>query len=170
MCPSRAGRSQASPHRGCRHRARRRDPDICLPPVRATATVVPMDDALVEVAIDLGGRPYYRGPLPSSLYDHWMRSFADHARATLHLRVCAGRDRHHVVEAAFKALGLALHDALIEPERFSAPRAPSAGSDDADAARHRLPRRQRRRVVKGVQFRGASRHWRSRGAGRALRG
>ena len=76
--------------------------------------VVPMDDALVEVAIDLGGRPYYRGPLPSSLYDHWFRSFADHARATVHVHVARGDDRHHMVEAAFKALGMALHDALID--------------------------------------------------------
>ena len=75
---------------------------------------VPMDDALVQVALDLGGRPYYRGPLPSSLYDHWFRSFADHAHATLHVRVIRGTDRHHVVEAAFKALGLSLHDALID--------------------------------------------------------
>jgi imidazoleglycerol-phosphate dehydratase len=74
---------------------------------------VPMDDALVQVAIDLGGRAYYEGPLPSSLYDHWMRSFADHARATLHVRVARGRDRHHVVEAAFKALGLALREAMV---------------------------------------------------------
>ncbi|MGH7624820.1 MAG: imidazoleglycerol-phosphate dehydratase [Gemmatimonadaceae bacterium] len=76
--------------------------------------VIPMDDALVDVALDLGGRPYYRGPLPSSFYDHWMRSFTDHAAATLHVRVLRGRDRHHVVEAAFKALGLALRDALRE--------------------------------------------------------
>jgi imidazoleglycerol-phosphate dehydratase len=76
--------------------------------------VVPMDDALVEAAVDLGGRPYYRGPIPSSLYDHWFRSFTDHARATVHLRVLRGRDRHHVVEAAFKALGMSLHDALID--------------------------------------------------------
>jgi imidazoleglycerol-phosphate dehydratase len=76
--------------------------------------VVPMDDALVECALDIGGRPYYRGPLPSSLYDHWMRSFADNAHVTLHLRVLRGRDRHHVVEAAFKALGLCLRDALVE--------------------------------------------------------
>jgi imidazoleglycerol-phosphate dehydratase len=76
--------------------------------------VIPMDDALVQVSIDVGGRPYYRGRLPSSLYDHWMRSFADNARATLHLRVLRGRDRHHVVEAGFKALGLALRDALAE--------------------------------------------------------
>lgn len=76
--------------------------------------VVPMDDALVEVAVDVGGRPYYRGPIPSALYDHWFRSFADHARATVHVRVTRGEDRHHVVESAFKALGMALHDALID--------------------------------------------------------
>jgi imidazoleglycerol-phosphate dehydratase len=75
---------------------------------------IPMDDALVHVALDIGGRPWYEGPLPSALYDHWMRSFADNARATLHVRVIRGRDRHHVVEAAFKALGLALRDALVE--------------------------------------------------------
>ena len=76
--------------------------------------VVPMDDALVEVAVDLGGRPYYAGPLPSSLYDHWFRSFTDHARATVHVHVARGSDRQHVVDASFKALGMALHDALID--------------------------------------------------------
>lgn len=75
---------------------------------------IPMDDALVHCALDLGGRPYYRGPLPSTLYDHWMRSFSDNARATLHLRVLRGSDRHHVVEAAFKAVGLAIRDALAD--------------------------------------------------------
>lgn len=75
---------------------------------------IPMDDALVQVAIDLGGRPYYRGPLPSSLYEHWMRSFSDNAKATLHVRVLRGRDRHHIVEAAFKALGLAVRQAMTE--------------------------------------------------------
>ena len=75
---------------------------------------IPMDDALVHVSVDIGGRPWYEGPLPSGLYDHWMRSFADNARATLHVRVIRGRDKHHIVEAAFKALGLALRDALAE--------------------------------------------------------
>ncbi|MBC8089051.1 MAG: imidazoleglycerol-phosphate dehydratase [Phycisphaerae bacterium] len=75
---------------------------------------IPMDDALVHVAVDLGGRPYYRGPLPASLYEHFMRSLADNARATLHVRVLRGKDRHHVVEAAFKALGMALREALNE--------------------------------------------------------
>jgi imidazoleglycerol-phosphate dehydratase len=75
---------------------------------------VAMDDALVQVVLDAGGRPYYRGPLPSRLYDHWMRSFAGCAGLTLHVRVLRGRDRHHVVEAGFKALGFALRDALAE--------------------------------------------------------
>lgn len=74
---------------------------------------IPMDDALVHVSLDLGGRPYYCGPLPSDLYDHWFRSFSDNARATVHVRVLRGRDRHHIVEAAFKALGAALREALV---------------------------------------------------------
>ncbi|HTR96330.1 MAG TPA: hypothetical protein VMH61_00365 [Candidatus Acidoferrales bacterium] len=81
-------------------------------PVRYGERTLAMDDALVQVALDLGGRAYYRGPLPAPLYDHWMRSFATQARATLHVRVLRGRDRHHVIEAAFKALGFALRDAL----------------------------------------------------------
>ena len=75
---------------------------------------LPMDEALVHCALDAGGRFFYRGPIPSSLYDHWMRSFAEHAKATLHLRVLRGTDRHHIVEAAFKALGFALRDAFVE--------------------------------------------------------
>jgi imidazoleglycerol-phosphate dehydratase len=88
-----------------------------LVPERAArygSATLPMDDALVEVALDVGGRPYYAGDLPSPLYDHAMRSFAMQARATLHVRVIRGRDRHHVVEAAFKALGLALRAALSD--------------------------------------------------------
>lgn len=74
---------------------------------------IPMDDALVHVAIDLGGRPYYQGPLPSALYDHWFRSFSDNAHATIHVRVLRGRDRHHIVEASFKALGVSMRKALV---------------------------------------------------------
>ena len=88
-------------------------PETCA---RYGDRTVAMDDALVHVAIDTGGRPYYEGPLPSSLYDHWMRSFADNARMTLHVRVLRGRDRHHIVEAAFKALGLAMRDALVRTD------------------------------------------------------
>lgn len=84
------------------------------PVARYGSRFVPMDDALVHAALDLGGRSYYQGPVPSSLYDHWLRSFSEHAQATLHVRVLRGKDRHHVIEAAFKAVGLALRDALVE--------------------------------------------------------
>lgn len=78
--------------------------------------VIPMDDALVEAAIDVGGRAYYEGRLPSSLYEHFLRSFAENAAATLHVRVLRGRDRHHIVEAAVKASALALRDALVRTD------------------------------------------------------
>jgi imidazoleglycerol-phosphate dehydratase len=73
---------------------------------------LPMDDALVQAVIDTGGRPYFVGKLPSKLYTHWFRSFATTAEATLHLRWLRGTDRHHLIEAAFKATGLALREAL----------------------------------------------------------
>lgn len=73
---------------------------------------IPMDDALVQAVIDIGGRSYFRGKLPSALYTHWFRSFATNAETTLHLRVLRTGDRHHVIEAAFKATGLALRQAL----------------------------------------------------------
>ena len=76
--------------------------------------VLPMDDALVEVALDLGGRAWYEGPLPSQMYDHFLQSLAFNAGATLHVRVVRGQDEHHVVEAAIKALGLALRQALAD--------------------------------------------------------
>ena len=72
---------------------------------------VPMDEALVQAVLDVGGRPFYEGPIPSSLYEHWMRSFCDSGKFTLHLLVIRGEDRHHIVEAAFKSLGFALRDA-----------------------------------------------------------
>lgn len=81
---------------------------------RYADAVVPMDEALVQVAVDAGGRPHFEGRLPSRLYEHFFRSLALNARWTLHVRVIRGRDRHHMVEAAFKALGLAIRDALRE--------------------------------------------------------
>lgn len=76
--------------------------------------VVPMDDALVQAVVDCGGRPYFAGRLPMPRYTHWWRSCATAAECTLHLRVLRGHDRHHVVEAAFKAAGLALRAAMAD--------------------------------------------------------
>jgi imidazoleglycerol-phosphate dehydratase len=75
---------------------------------------VPMDEALVHAALDLGGRAYFVGKLPGRLYTHFFHSLCDHARMTLHLRLIRGEDRHHLTEAAFKATGLCLREALVE--------------------------------------------------------
>lgn len=88
---------------------RREIPQACA---RYGSATVPMDEALVHAALDLVGRFYYEGPIPSGLYDHFLRSFAENAAMTLHVRVLRGRDRHHIVEASIKAVGLALRQAL----------------------------------------------------------
>ncbi|HWL87843.1 MAG TPA: hypothetical protein VNO21_18695, partial [Polyangiaceae bacterium] len=77
---------------------------------------IPMDDALVQSVIDVGGRSFFVGRLPSRLYTHVLRSFADALGATLHVRVLRGKDKHHIIEAGFKATGLALRQALRETD------------------------------------------------------
>lgn len=89
---------------------RRSTPPACA---RYGTATVPMDEALVQATLDVGGRFHYEGPLPSTLYDHFLRSLAEHAGMTLHVRVLRGTDRHHMVEAAIKAVGLALRQALV---------------------------------------------------------
>lgn len=84
--------------------------------------LVPMDEALAQVAVDLSGRGYYVGDLagagaPSAsmdtpLLEHFLESVAAEAKLTLHARVLAGRDGHHMAEAVFKALARALSDAV----------------------------------------------------------
>lgn len=88
-------------------------PEACA---RYGTATVPMDDALVQASVDVGGRPFWGGELPEGLWDHFMRSLADNAGWTLHLLVQRGEDAHHVVEAGFKALGLALRQATAVPE------------------------------------------------------
>ncbi|MGH2722920.1 MAG: imidazoleglycerol-phosphate dehydratase HisB [Actinomycetota bacterium] len=82
---------------------------------------VPLDEALVEVSLDLSGRPYvvHEVPVPAELigtYDpglteDFVRALATAAGITLHARLVSGRSPHHVVEAEFKALARALADA-----------------------------------------------------------
>lgn len=89
-------------------------------PTHATrygAATVPMDDALVRAAVDVGGRAWYDGPLPWKLWTHFLQSLAVNLGATLHVVVDRGDDPHHVVEAAVKATGLALRQALAEGDR-----------------------------------------------------
>jgi imidazoleglycerol-phosphate dehydratase len=73
-----------------------------------------MDEALVKVAIDLIDRPYAHLEMPNPTYEHFLRSFAMELRATVHTIVIRGKDEHHIIEATFKALGLALKEAMVE--------------------------------------------------------
>jgi len=87
---------------------------------RTASVTLPMDDALVLVALDLVERPYYEGPLPDPLMDHVLRSLATEGGFTLHVQTLRGRDPHHVVEAAFKGLALCLARATMpRGERLS---------------------------------------------------
>jgi len=95
--------------------------------VRRFASVdVPLDEALVEVALDLSGRPFlhYDVPLPPDapalgtpafdpqLAEEFWRAFATAATLTLHIRMRYGRNTHHIVEASFKGVARALRDAV----------------------------------------------------------
>lgn len=81
------------------------------PVERNASCVLPMDDALVMVAVDLVDRPYCDADCPDDLYAHFFRSFAMSAGITLHIVVIRGFDEHHIVEASFKALGKCLGQA-----------------------------------------------------------
>jgi imidazoleglycerol-phosphate dehydratase len=104
--------------------------------------LVPLDEALAQAVVDVSGRPYcvHSGepagqeqvrigggvpgpdgtasvPYPGSLTRHVVETLAFHAHLCLHLRVLAGRDPHHIVEAQFKALARALRDAVAFDDR-----------------------------------------------------
>ncbi|MDH7507910.1 MAG: imidazoleglycerol-phosphate dehydratase [Methanomassiliicoccales archaeon] len=84
-----------------------------VPVERISSATVPMDDALVSVAVDLIDRPYADIECPNDLYRHFLRSFAMASGITLHVIVQRGFDEHHIIEAIFKALGLALKNAVL---------------------------------------------------------
>jgi imidazoleglycerol-phosphate dehydratase len=102
--------------------------------------LVPLDEALVQCAVDVSGRPYCvhtgepdgqayvaigggRGPsYPGSLTRHVFETLAFHAQVAVHVRVLSGRDPHHVVEAQFKAFARALRDAVaLDPRETGVP-------------------------------------------------
>jgi imidazoleglycerol-phosphate dehydratase len=99
-------------------------------------SLVPLDEALVQCAVDVSGRPYcvHTGepegqeyavigggtagvPYIGSLTRHVLETLAFHAHLALHVRVLSGRDPHHVAEAQFKAVARALRDAIAHDPR-----------------------------------------------------
>jgi imidazoleglycerol-phosphate dehydratase len=100
---------------------------------------VPLDEALVQCAVDVSGRPYcvHTGepdaqafvqiggtgaPYVGSLTRHVFETLAFHAHLALHVRVLGGRDPHHLVEAQYKAFARALRDAVaLDPRETGVP-------------------------------------------------
>jgi imidazoleglycerol-phosphate dehydratase len=100
--------------------------------VRMAHAMVPLDEALALVAVDLGGRGYAAldmafstdriGQLPTEMIGHLLSAFAIEGRFNLHVQVPAGSNDHHKAEAAFKALARALADAVrLDPRIADVP-------------------------------------------------
>jgi imidazoleglycerol-phosphate dehydratase len=89
---------------------------------RFANALVPLDEALVQVALDLSGRPFlvyevtpvseWIGTFDPQLAEEFWKGFVDGSRVTLHVRSVAGKNGHHVIEASFKGVARALRDAV----------------------------------------------------------
>lgn len=92
---------------------------------RFASGLYPLDEALVEVAVDLSGRPFFvwdvelpeaiplgNPPFDPSMAEHAMQSLATSAGITLHVSLRRGRNVHHIIEASFKGLARCLRDAV----------------------------------------------------------
>jgi imidazoleglycerol-phosphate dehydratase len=89
---------------------------------RFASSLVPLDEALVQVALDLSGRPFlvyevdpvaeWIGTFDPQLAEEFWRAFAFGAGITLHIRSVSGKNGHHVIEASFKGVARALRDAV----------------------------------------------------------
>ena len=81
---------------------------------------IPMDEALAQVSLDIGGRPFlvynvpfegYIKDIDIGLFEEFFRAVVNNAKITLHINVLYGKDLHHIIEAIFKAFAKALNDA-----------------------------------------------------------
>jgi len=89
---------------------------------RFASAFVPLDEALVQVALDLSGRPFlvyevdprseWIGTFDPQLAEEFWRAFAFAAGITLHMRSLSGRNGHHIIEASFKGVARSLRDAV----------------------------------------------------------
>lgn len=89
--------------------------------VRFGSAYAPLDESLARVVVDLGKRPYLSynvalrgriGDLESEVLEEFWKALSIHLGATIHVDLIRGRNRHHVAESTFKALGLALREAM----------------------------------------------------------
>jgi imidazoleglycerol-phosphate dehydratase len=88
--------------------------------------LMPMDETLVLIAVDLSGRPYLAcdlelpagrlGNFETELVEEFLQAFVNRVKCVLHVKVLAGKNTHHIIEAVFKGLGRALDEATaIDP-------------------------------------------------------
>ncbi len=98
---------------------------------RYGSALVPMDETLSRVAIDLSGRPYFiwkvefskpkLGDMDTELFREWFQAFAFNASATLHIENLYGENNHHIVESCYKGLARSLREAVaIDPRKSDA--------------------------------------------------
>ena len=99
--------------------------------VRYGSVLIPMDETLTRVAIDLSNRPYLvwkvdvprpkLGDMDTELFKEWFQAFAQTAGATLHVQNLYGENTHHIIESCFKGLARSLGSALaIDPRQENA--------------------------------------------------
>ena len=99
---------------------------------RYGSSLVPMDEALGECAIDISGRPYlaFAADLPdvtiagfdTELAEEFFRAVSNNSKITLHIWVRSGSNAHHMIEASFKAFARALREAVsIDPDETGVP-------------------------------------------------
>ena len=97
---------------------------------RFASAYAPLDESLARVVIDLGRRPFLSynvplrgriGTLESEVVEEFWRALSIHLGATIHVDLVRGRNRHHMAEATFKALGLALRAAMAPSGAAGAP-------------------------------------------------
>ncbi|MFL2646070.1 MAG: imidazoleglycerol-phosphate dehydratase HisB [Dehalococcoidia bacterium] len=95
---------------------------------RMASSIVPLDEALVQVVLDISGRPFSSilfdfvgeqiGEVPTEMVSHVFGSLASAGKLTLHVNQLAGSNDHHIAEAAMKAFGRALDTATMIDERI----------------------------------------------------
>ena len=99
--------------------------------LRYADALIPMDEALTRVALDISNRPYLiwkvefsrdkLGEMDTELFKEWFQAFAQHAGLTLHVENLYGTNNHHIVETCFKGLARALRRAIeIDPRTAEA--------------------------------------------------
>ena len=93
---------------------------------RFSNIIIPMDEALTQISLDISGRPYLRwavnlkspkiGEMDSELFKEWFYAFAHNSDMTLHIENLHGSNAHHIIESCYKGLARCIRDAItIDP-------------------------------------------------------